>query len=176
MRIWVTPMRCRAALSWRLPERVMRIGRRCCLTRPGWAPRGIAGEGGLAFEPRNPGCLAHELGRGQLPTARQSQQRRSDGTDPLTNAVTQLLDGGHEPDYVGQLLVGRLGDWAGLDGQPVREGALMFARVQRAGPRNMSGIKLVHPPQQPVDRRSALADKDFAAIHQHLQLPQHLVV
>jgi hypothetical protein len=136
----------------------------------------VAGEGGLVFEPGDSGGFPDELGRGQLTAAGQRQQRRGDKTHPVADPGGQGVDLFGQAGDVGQFVAGQFGDQAGLGGQPCPEQLAMFGTIERAGFGGMGGIELMNPPQQPVDRRSALPDKIFTTIHQQLQFPGDLVV
>ncbi len=76
---------------------------------------------------------------------------------------------------VGQLVAGEFGDQARLGGQKHPQRVTVIGRVQRDR-LDAGRVQLVHTPQQPVDRRGALALRVFAAIHQQLQLQRRLVV
>ena len=126
-------MRCSAALSCRLPERVIR-------TRPAVLPdqtgigrhAGVAGECSLGLEPADPGGLADELGRGQRPAAGHRQQRGATSRDAVTDpfAPMSLIRSG-ERDDVGQLVAGQLGDQPGHGVEPGPQRPLMLGQVQR---------------------------------------------
>jgi hypothetical protein len=65
-----------------------------CVGRPHRQRGGavVAGVGILGVEPPDVGGLAHELGRGEHPTAAKRQQRRRQATDPRHQVGFELVD------------------------------------------------------------------------------------
>ena len=159
----MTAMRCSAALSCRLPERVIR-------TRPAVLPdhTGIGAtppwraKAASLLNRVTPAVSPTSLGRGQRPAARHRQQCRRDLADAFADPLGQLVDRLGEADDVGELVAGELGHEPGCGVQPVAEQPAMLGQVQRrAVSAPVLGIEFMNPPQQPVDRRSALPDKVF---------------
>ena len=155
----MTAIRCRAALSWRLPDRVIR-------TRPAVLPD-HTGIGRTPLWRANAASLLKRATPAASPTSLAAVSSPQPGIasrtgatlrDPLTDALGQRVDRLGEAGDVGQLVARQLGDQTG-HGYPAshRNSRRCLARSSDARFRARAGIQLMDPPQQPVDRRRALA-------------------
>ena len=108
-RIWVIAMRCRAALIWRLPERVSRTRPAVLPDHTGIGGAAVTGERGFAFEPGDPGGFGDEFGCGQFAAAGQRQQFRCHLLHAVADSLSECVDHVGEPGDVGQLVAGEFG-------------------------------------------------------------------
>ena len=103
IRVWVNAMRCRAALSWRLPVRDKRC--RCLFddqTGSGAVPLSRAKASLERNRPTWAG-LAHDLCCGQCAAAHDSQQRWGDRDDTFRDLGGELVDlNGEQPQMLHQ--------------------------------------------------------------------------
>ena len=175
--VWVTAIRCRAALSCRFPLLVI-------LTRPAVLPD-QAGIGAT------PACMAKRASERNRSTPAVSPTilaavsgpqpciASNDGARGSTRAVItllQLVDHRGDPVDVGQHVAGHLGIDAGQGLQPGGQLAAGLGKPQGLRGGVDRRVDPVGVPAEPVDHPGPLGHQVLTPVDQQLQLPRRLVV
>lgn len=130
----------------------------------------VAGEGGGTAEALDAGRLAHELGRGERPAARESQERRRQVGHEAADLALQAVDGPRQLADASHQVEGDAGDGTREAGEADLERLEDVAAVEAAGCWLLARMELVEVPAQAGLGPGALGDEVVAVVDEETQL------